>query len=189
MSIGMIHTLSMPIIGHILARISALTPTFVITCNLIRAFVPLHQRLPNFQCSLKICLIIRVHGSLLKPIPPIRRLIWHTANAYFLPSPAVVRRECPICLMSPSGLVILTPLLRLVHMFLSIMKFPVWHIKPRSLVGQYYTHSAEATLLRSSPPVIFPSVSNSRVINANLGMPCFRSLPCAQRSSVTGTRC
>jgi hypothetical protein len=158
----MIHTSSMPIIGHVLARISALTPTFVITRNSTRAFVPLHQRLQNFQCSLKICLIIGVHESLLKPIPPIRRLIWHTANAFCLPLPAMVKRRRLPCLTFPSGLVILTPLLRLVHTFLSIMKFPVWHIKPCSLVGQY-THLAEATLLQPLPPATCLSALHLRV--------------------------
>ena len=178
----------MPIIGHALARISVSTHNFVTTYVLIRPFVPLPRRLPNSRCSLKICLIIGVHGSLLKLTPPTKRLKQHIVNAFCLPSQAMVKRGCLLCLTFPSDSATLTQLPRTMHMLLSITRFPVWHIMPFGLAGQY-THLVEATSLQPFPPATCLSASHSHVINMNLGVPCFGNLHRARRYLIRGTRC
>ena len=165
----------MPIIGHALARISVSTHIFVTTYDSTRPFVPLPRRLPTYRCSLKICLIIGVHGSLLKLIHPTKKLKHHIVNAFCLPSPALVMRAYLLCLTFPSDSATPTQLPRTMHTLLSITKFPVWHITPFGLAGQD-THLVEATSLQPLPPATCPSASHSHVINTNLGVPCFGNL-------------
>ena len=122
----MIRISPMPIIGHALARISVSTHIFVTTYDSIRPFVPPPRRQQTCQCSLRTCLTIGVHGSLLKLIPPIKRLKQHIVNAFCLPSPALVMRAYLLCLSFPSDSATPTQLPRTMHTLLSITKFPVW---------------------------------------------------------------